>query len=137
MVRSRKTAANKVKLERSPAKLPSRDGPTQYSAGVVGMGLMGTSISACLLGAGHSLHCVETNAARRRSARARLLKLLTHAAAEGAMREKPSTLIGGSRFPPTLPTLNPRKSWWSQRLKTLPSSVKSSMRSKKLFPPRR
>lgn len=44
MVRSRKTAANKVKLERSPAKLPSRDGPTQYSAGVVGMGLMGTSI---------------------------------------------------------------------------------------------
>lgn len=94
MVRSRKTAANKVKLERSPAKPPSRDGPTQYSAGVVGMGLMGTSISACLLGAGHSLHCVETNAARRRSARARLLKLLTHAAAEGAMRENPSTLIG-------------------------------------------
>ena len=58
------------------------------------MGLMGTSISACLLGAGHSLHCVETNAAERRSARARLLKLLTHAAAEGAMRENPSTLIG-------------------------------------------
>lgn len=81
MVRSRKTAANKVKLERSPAKPPSRDGPTQYSAGVVGMGLMGTSISACLLGAGHSLHCVENNAARRRSGRARLLKLLTHAAA--------------------------------------------------------
>jgi hypothetical protein len=47
MGRSRETAANKVKLEQSPAKPPAHDGPTQYSAGVVGMGLMGPSISAC------------------------------------------------------------------------------------------
>lgn len=74
---------------RSPRPCPADVGP----AGVVGMGLMGTSISTCLLAAGHSLHCVESDPAKLRTARARLLKLLVDAKKQGAIRENPSTLL--------------------------------------------
>src|SRR6187551_268743 len=46
------------------------------AAGVVGMGLMGTSIAACLLGAGHRLACVEADPVKLRSAPKRLRELL-------------------------------------------------------------
>lgn len=49
------------------------------AAGVVGMGLMGTSIAACLLGAGHRLACVEADPAKLRTAPKRLRELLTDA----------------------------------------------------------
>lgn len=62
-------------------------------AGVVGMGLMGTSISACLLGAGHRLICVETNPAKLRTSRRRLLKLLKDAESKGLLPAPASTLI--------------------------------------------
>ncbi len=62
-------------------------------AGVVGMGLMGTSISACLLAAGHSLHCIESNPAKLRTARSRLLKLLKDAHAEGVITAAPHNLL--------------------------------------------
>jgi len=62
-------------------------------AGVVGMGLMGTSISACLLLAGHRLYCVESDPAKLRTASKRLLKLLKDAQVQGVVNASPSTLI--------------------------------------------
>ena len=44
--------------------------------GVVGLGLMGTSITACLLAAGHPVLGVETNAEAREGARQRVATLL-------------------------------------------------------------
>jgi 3-hydroxybutyryl-CoA dehydrogenase len=57
------------------------------------MGLMGTSISACLLAAGHSLHSIESNPAKLRTARVRLSKLLKDAQAEGVITVNPATLL--------------------------------------------
>jgi 3-hydroxybutyryl-CoA dehydrogenase len=62
-------------------------------AGVVGMGLMGTSISACLLSAGHRLLCVETNPAKLRTSRRRLLTLLKDAEGHGLLGSPASMLI--------------------------------------------
>ncbi len=62
-------------------------------AGVVGMGLMGTSISACLLSAGHRLFCVETNPAKLRTSRRRLLALMKDAERNGLLRAPASILI--------------------------------------------
>jgi len=61
----------------------NRTAPLLQSAGVVGMGLMGTSIAACLLGAGHSVVCVGRNPAHLRSAQKRLLHLLRDGVAKG------------------------------------------------------
>ncbi len=56
-------------------------------AGVVGMGLMGTSIAACLLGAGYRLSCVESDPAKLQSARKRLAKALSDASEKGLIRD--------------------------------------------------
>lgn len=61
--------------------------------GVVGMGLMGTSIVACLLGVGHRVSCVESEPAKLRSAPKRLLHILNDAWAQGLISDKPSTLM--------------------------------------------
>jgi 3-hydroxybutyryl-CoA dehydrogenase len=76
-----------------PAGVLSGEGRTACAAGVVGMGLMGVSISACLLAAGHSLHSIESNPARLRTARGRLSKLLKDAQAEGVITATPATLL--------------------------------------------
>lgn len=68
--------------------------PASGPAGVVGMGLMGTSITACLLAAGHSVACVEADPAQRRRAPKRLLHLLRDRAAKGLVRENPKKLMG-------------------------------------------
>ena len=73
---------------------PHRKSDAEPAAGVVGMGLMGISISACLLGAGHRLCCVESDPAKLRSTRKRLLKVLKDAAKQGLIREAPSVLAG-------------------------------------------
>jgi 3-hydroxybutyryl-CoA dehydrogenase len=62
-------------------------------AGVVGMGLMGTSIAACLLAAGHPLYCVEVDPTKLRTARRRLRSLLTEAERRGSLRAAPSSLM--------------------------------------------
>jgi 3-hydroxybutyryl-CoA dehydrogenase len=62
-------------------------------AGVVGMGLMGTSISACLLGAGHSVHCVESDPLKLQTGRNRLLAVLSEARSRGVIAEAPATLM--------------------------------------------
>src|ERR1700753_3990207 len=65
-------------------------------AGVVGLGLMGTSIAACLLIAGHEVRGVEPDPEKRRTVRARLLKLLHGAQTAGLLRERPIDVL--SRF---------------------------------------
>jgi 3-hydroxybutyryl-CoA dehydrogenase len=62
-------------------------------AGVVGMGLMGTSIAACLLAAGHRLSCVEVDPAKLRTARRRLRSVLTEAKRRGALGVAPASLM--------------------------------------------
>lgn len=58
---------------------------TDSVAAVVGMGLMGTSITACLLRAGHRLVCVEIDRTRLRTARRRLLEMLKQAENQGLL----------------------------------------------------
>lgn len=65
----------------------SRQSSTPCVAGVVGLGLMGTSITACLLMAGHEVRGIEPNADRRKTVRGRLLELLEGAQAEGLLKE--------------------------------------------------
>lgn len=59
---------------------------------------MGTSISACLLAAGHRLVCVEVAPAKLRTARRRLLELLEDAEREGLLSAPASTLIERATF---------------------------------------
>ena len=67
--------------------------PINVPAGVVGMGLMGTSIAACLLIAGHTVATVDQDAAKRGTARNRLLGLLRGAKKEGILKAEPSRVI--------------------------------------------
>jgi 3-hydroxybutyryl-CoA dehydrogenase len=62
-------------------------------AGVVGMGLMGTSIAACLVAAGHRLECIEVDPAKLRTARRRLRSVLTEAKQRGTLKAAPSSLM--------------------------------------------
>jgi 3-hydroxybutyryl-CoA dehydrogenase len=75
-------------IDKNRAKLKSRP-----PAGVVGMGLMGTSIAACLVAAGHRVGCVETDSAKVRTAPKRLLRLLEDSSHEGFLAEAPSTAL--------------------------------------------
>jgi 3-hydroxyacyl-CoA dehydrogenase len=45
-------------------------------AGVVGLGLMGTSIATCLLATGHRVVAIDKDAARRRNLKGRVSALL-------------------------------------------------------------
>jgi 3-hydroxybutyryl-CoA dehydrogenase len=65
----------------------------EIPAGVVGMGLMGTSIAACLLIAGHPVAAVDSNAARRRQARLRLREHLQDARREGVLKNNPANVL--------------------------------------------
>lgn len=90
---TRKAILKRGKSDRQPAGMLSGEARSACAAGVVGMGLMGTSISACLLAAGHSLHSIESNPAKLRSARGRLSKLLKDAQAAGVITATPATLL--------------------------------------------
>lgn len=78
----------------SATKPPFRPvGAQAKTAGVVGMGLMGTSIAACLLGAGHRLVCVDTDPAKLRSAPKRLRELLLDSWSRGIITVNPDKLM--------------------------------------------
>jgi 3-hydroxybutyryl-CoA dehydrogenase len=66
---------------------------TLGQAGVVGMGLMGTSIAACLLGAGHRVACVEVDPEKLRTAPKRLMSILKDAHAKRLFPKAPSILM--------------------------------------------
>jgi 3-hydroxybutyryl-CoA dehydrogenase len=63
------------------------------NAGVVGMGLMGSSIAACLLAAGHKVATVEADPARRKRAPRQVLSLLQGLREEGLLRSDPRRLL--------------------------------------------
>ena len=65
--------------------MPERLNPQQVPAGVVGLGLMGSSIAACMVAAGHSVVGVEPDSKRRKTARKRVGELLEGMAGEGLL----------------------------------------------------
>jgi 3-hydroxybutyryl-CoA dehydrogenase len=87
-----------MRKEIFPNKMISRRGTRARSiascnAGVVGMGLMGSSIAACLLAAGHSVVGIEEDPARRRKAPRRILALLRASRKERLLKVEPETLL--------------------------------------------
>ncbi len=67
--------------------------PAEIRAGVIGMGLMGHSIVACLLSAGHEVIAVTRDLPRHRATRARVLQLLNQMKREGLLKGKPEILV--------------------------------------------
>ena len=81
--------------DRSQARQRRRElwEPSETPAGLVGVGLMGTSIAACLLIAGHTVAAVEVDARKRRRARSAVLALLKGAKNEKLLNGDPSKII--------------------------------------------
>ena len=67
--------------------------PRNFNAGVVGLGLMGTSVATCLLAAGHPVAAVEIDEKKRQSARRRILTNLREMKKEGLIRADPNKII--------------------------------------------
>jgi len=63
------------------------------SAGVVGLGLMGTSIAACLLARDQTVFAVETDIGKRRTARRRVSALLREMRRERLLRRTPECVL--------------------------------------------
>ena len=74
-----------------PSKLAVN--PRHIPVGVVGLGLMGTSVATCLLAAGHCVAAVEIDAKKRRSARSRILNYLREMKKERLLRGDPRQVI--------------------------------------------
>ena len=84
LVRKKALAGNLSTRRRATAGIP---------VGVIGLGLMGTSIATCLLAAGHPVVGVEADPRRRQTARRRLQKLLKEMRAEGLLAGDPSVIL--------------------------------------------
>ena len=65
----------------------------EIPVGVIGLGLMGTSIIACLLSSGHPVLAVTRNAQRRQSARDKVRELLEQLSCEGILKGDPAELV--------------------------------------------
>jgi 3-hydroxyacyl-CoA dehydrogenase len=63
------------------------------NAGVVGMGLMGSSIAACLLAAGHTVAAVEADPTRLRKSPRHVLSLLEGLRKESLLRSDPRKIL--------------------------------------------
>jgi 3-hydroxybutyryl-CoA dehydrogenase len=63
------------------------------SAGVIGLGLMGTSITACLLAHNQKVFAIESDIGRRRTARRRVSALLHGMSRGGLLRRAPETVL--------------------------------------------
>ena len=72
--------------------------PETMPAGVIGLGLMGHSIIACLLAAGHSVVAITRDASRHRGSRRRILALLAEMRREGLTRRDPERLLARFRI---------------------------------------
>ncbi len=66
---------------------------TNMPAGVIGLGLMGHSIIACLLSAGHRVVGVTRDLSRHRGTRSHVRRLLEQMRREGMLRKDPARLI--------------------------------------------
>ena len=62
--------------------------------GVIGLGLMGTSITTCLLAAGHPVVGIDKDPAKRRIARKHALALLREMRREKLLTKDPASLVG-------------------------------------------
>jgi 3-hydroxybutyryl-CoA dehydrogenase len=82
-----------VKRQARPLIDPHKHKPQDCKAGVVGLGLMGISITACLLAAGHPVAGLEKDAIRRRGVKGRVLAALKRLAKEGFLANDPDILI--------------------------------------------
>jgi 3-hydroxybutyryl-CoA dehydrogenase len=67
-------------------------------AGVIGLGLMGHSIIACLLAAGHRVLAVTRSLARHRNTRRHVLELLREMKREGLLKADPRALISNLKL---------------------------------------
>lgn len=67
--------------------------PKDFQIGMIGLGLMGTSIATCLLAAGHPVAAVEIDKEKRGSARRRILSHLREMKAEGLIQSDPRGVI--------------------------------------------
>lgn len=67
--------------------------------GVIGLGLMGTSIACCLLAAGHSVIGIDRDDQQLRTVKRRVLALLKQMRAEGLLKQDPAKLT--TRLTPT------------------------------------
>jgi 3-hydroxyacyl-CoA dehydrogenase len=74
------------------SNLPGKTG--SIGIGVVGLGLMGTSVATCLLAAGHPVAAVEIDATKRRSARRKILNYLQEMKREGLLKGNPREATG-------------------------------------------
>ena len=94
MKRGRKTSHSAKAVPwhngKKKSQISDRDG-----AGVVGMGLMGSSIAACLLAAGHAVSAVEIDPAKLRKAPHRVLTLLEGLTEERLLNSNPQQVLRG------------------------------------------
>jgi 3-hydroxyacyl-CoA dehydrogenase len=67
----------------------------RFSAGVVGLGLMGTSIAACLVARNQKVFAIESDTGKRRTARRRVSALLHGMSREGLLRHTPESVLKG------------------------------------------
>lgn len=74
------------------SSLPGK--PGSIPVGVVGLGLMGTSVTTCLLAAGHPVAAVEIDSSKRRSARGKILNYLREMKRERLLAGDPQDVIG-------------------------------------------
>jgi 3-hydroxybutyryl-CoA dehydrogenase len=72
--------------------------PAEIPVGVVGLGLMGNSIMACLLAAGHPVVGVTRSLARRRNTRRHLQSLLREMKREKLLRADPAKVLKNLRL---------------------------------------
>jgi 3-hydroxybutyryl-CoA dehydrogenase len=72
---------------------PRRPEPRDVPAGIVGMGLMGTSIATCLLAAGHPVVGIDLTPENRAAAKRKIRRLLREMKQEGLLRADPARLI--------------------------------------------
>jgi 3-hydroxybutyryl-CoA dehydrogenase len=68
--------------------------PAELAAAVVGLGLMGSSITACLLASGHRVSAFARSAERAQTARQRIFEFLAQMADEGLLQADPGEVIG-------------------------------------------
>ena len=81
-------------MKRKRSKQTESQPGANLSAGVIGLGLMGHSIIACLLSAGHRVVGVTRNLKKHRATRGHVRRLLAEMKREGLTRKDPSKLAG-------------------------------------------
>jgi 3-hydroxybutyryl-CoA dehydrogenase len=67
--------------------------PADVPVGVIGLGLMGTSIAACLLSSGHPVLSATRNVQKRQGAKDHVRELLEEMRGEGILKGEPAALV--------------------------------------------